>query len=53
MIYHAFRKHKVGDIINIDYTSFEVIKVKVFGKVKTLTMYEYKLKELPNDQDKK
>jgi len=53
MIYHAFRQYEVGDIIHLDFSAYQVTSVKVFGKIKTLTLYEYKLKEAFHVQDKK
>ncbi len=42
----AFTKYEVGDTIKIDFTEFKIVDVKVFGTIRTLTAYEYTLKEI-------
>ena len=46
MIYQAFRKLDIGEIIHVDHTPFEVVDRKETAVIKTLTLYEYTLKEL-------
>ena len=50
MIYHAFQKLNIGEVIHLNFSKFKVLSRKEFATIKTLTMYEYKLEEV-NDEN--